>query len=226
MTENNDDPLPLFSPELIKFRDDLEPFLAANPYSSVEEELEVPEQEAEGLGTDAARRFLYLYRILEYASFLYLENEVRSGLRRILTSPHALDNLTPVLERIAAVTQNAKMDEYARFAAVIRENVDTDLLWKEVAHNKAAFCEATSFDGGVSIAALISSSTTCEDFRARGHELVTRSFRDIRNALSHGRDQRTSAVITPSARNLKLLQPWVNLITVAAGEVVLYKDAS
>lgn len=67
---------------------------------------------------------------------------------------------------------------------------------------------------------------TLADWKSRGFESITRSLRDIRNALSHGRDQRTSSVIVPSSRNLHYLQPWVNLIAVVAGEVVLYKDAT
>lgn len=70
---------------------------------------------------DPARSFLYYYRIIEYASYLYLESDIRSSLKKALLSPHALNDLNAVVERIATVTQGAKMDDYARFAAVIRK---------------------------------------------------------------------------------------------------------
>ena len=39
---------------------------------------------------DNARRFLYCYRIIEYASFGYLEAKARIETKRILAAPHAL----------------------------------------------------------------------------------------------------------------------------------------
>lgn len=55
---------------------------------------------------------------------------------------------------------------------------------------------------------------------------VSDAFRKIRNALSHGKDQETTGVIRPTPKNVNLFQPWVHLISAAAGEVVLYKDVT
>ena len=62
------------------------------------------------------------------------------------------------------------------------------------------------------------------DFAVNGIATFSTAVRNIRNALSHGRDQRTTAVIAPTTHNFERLQPWTALMSVAAGEVMVYKD--
>lgn len=180
---------------------------------------------AAGAG-DNARRFLYHYRIIEFAAFFYLEQSSRSAIRKALSSPHASADVDRITEKVMAAINETKMDEVAKFNAVLRENVDPGLLWREVANNKASFCRETKFDGGFTLQPLVGVNMKEEDFAARGLDTAAKSFRDIRNALSHGRDQKTSLVIVPSADNQRRLRPWLNLIAVAAGEVALFGQIS
>ena len=175
---------------------------------------------------DQARRFLYYYRIIEYSSFFYLEASARAAVRKILAAPNAADDVNGVTDRVVAAIGESKLDEYQRFAAIIRDTVDVRVLWTEMEANLKAFTAPTNFDGGFVLASLAGPNCRDEDFAPRGLEIFTKAIRDIRNALSHGRDQKTGMVITPTVRNLNLLQPWVYLIAAAAGEVVLYRDAS
>lgn len=175
---------------------------------------------------DAARKFLYYYRIIEYASFFHLEGSARLAVRRILSAPDAIDDIAGVTDKLMSAFQMSKMDEYARFSQIIADTVDPKLLWQEIKGNVGAFSKETKFDGGFSLRPLIAATTKESTFLPKGVENFTKAIRDIRNALSHGRDHKTSTVITPTSRNLKALQPWVHLIAAAAGEVVLYKDVA
>lgn len=175
---------------------------------------------------DPARRFQYYYRIIEYASFFYLEGSAKQAVKKILSSPNAIDDIASVTEKLMAAFQMSKLDEYARFAQIIQDTVDPKLLWKEIKGNQDAFSKEFKFDGGFVLKPLVANTTKESTFLPKGLETFTKTIRDIRNALSHGRDQKTGTVITPTSRNLKALQPWVHLIASAAGEVVLYKDVT
>jgi hypothetical protein len=172
---------------------------------------------------DAARRFLYYYRIIEYASFFYLQDNAKTAIRRILSAPNALDELDAITERVVSALSVSSLDEYKRFESVIRDCVDSDLLWNEISVNLSAFASDIAFDGGFKLPALIKVGWRGEDFVTNGVGAFVRYIRDARNALSHGRDQRTASVIVPTLSNFRRLQPWVSLIAVASGQVIVYR---
>lgn len=172
---------------------------------------------------DEARRFTYMYRIIEYASHHYIDVQVRSSLKKTLLSPHADVNDPDFIEQIVADVNKNKADEYARFEMLFRATVDMERLWSAVNVNLGFFAERVEFDGGFCLEPLVAPGCRKDDFINCGH--LPKRFRDIRNALSHGRDQKTGTVITPTKRNGRLLQPWIPVITTAAGEVIMFHDA-
>lgn len=175
---------------------------------------------------DPARRFIYCYRIIEYASFSYLDATTRTAVRKILSAPNALDDIAGVSDRVvnAIPRSQSAQQETQRVEAMLHETVDPALLWREVSLNLPAFISDTKFDGGYEVKAIARAGWSEADYVLKGIETFASTTRGIRNALSHGRDQRTAAVIAPTTRNFERLQPWVSLITVAAGEVILYRD--
>ena len=74
------------------------------------------------------------------------------------------------------------------------------------------------------IDALVTTSDNETTFCGNGMIKLCHALRKLRNTLSHGKDQETAGVITPTARNFYLLAPWIHLIATAAGEVMLFKD--
>ena len=174
---------------------------------------------------DPARRFLYSYRIIEYASFSYLELNCRISVRKLLAARNALDDLVTLAERVMNAVQETKLSDVQKLEALLKETVDPALLWREVARNLAAFTTEVRFDGGFTLSGIARVGWKEEDFAVNGISSFAGAIRNIRNALSHGRDLRTSAVITPTAHNFERLQPWTSLIAVAAAEVMVYRDA-
>lgn len=174
---------------------------------------------------DGARRFLYYYRIIEYSAHYYLEATTKSSLKKILSAPYNHDDVSLLVERVLGTLNSGKPDDVAKFNALVRDALDVETAWREITNNKVAFSQAIEFDGGYTLAAVCGPKTDLKEWEPRGIETVSRAFRDIRNALSHGRDQKTGAVIAPTAANFKRLGPWVHLIAATAGEVMLYRDA-
>ena len=139
-------------------------------------------------------------------------------------SPNFMRDSPKAIEDIVASISVQKLEDIARFKAVIRHSVKPELLWRDINANRESFTRETLFDGGFSVKALISKESTETTFGANGVDMFSDSIRKIRNTLSHGKDQETSGVITPTSRNFRLLAPWVHLIATVAGEVVVFRD--
>ena len=168
-------------------------------------------------------RFLYYYRIIEYSAAVYLDTSSRTALRIALALPNALDDLTAVTESVVAAVQRIKMDEFARYETMLKDVVDPKLLWREISLNVDAFTSDTQFDGGYKVSALFSAGRTVADFTLQDVATFARTIREMRNALSHGRDQKTSTTILPTTHNAAKLQPWIAPIRLCASQVILYK---
>ncbi|HML91757.1 hypothetical protein [Methyloceanibacter sp.] len=173
---------------------------------------------------DEVRRFIYYYRIIEYSAALYIENSARMSVRKALAKPNILDDVAAATEILVTAVQQSKMDDFAKLQAMIRDLVDPSHLWTEIEAQPDVFTKKIHFDGGFTLDPLVAVGITKDQYCTNALDNFCRRIKDIRNALSHGRDMRTSSVIAPTHRNYALLQPWVLLISVAAGEVLLYND--
>ncbi|WP_149530670.1 hypothetical protein [Tardiphaga sp. P9-11] len=173
---------------------------------------------------DAAQSFLFYYRILEYLSVYYLTASVRNALRKMLAKPNVLDDIPLVIENLITATAANRQEESQRMDLLLKDTVDAKLLWREIQNNLENYSSPTNFEGGFVLQSLITSKHTEEQFCQQGISTFANRIREVRNALSHGRDVKTAAVIAPTHRNFTLLQPWVDLICVAAGEAILYED--
>jgi hypothetical protein len=173
---------------------------------------------------DEISRFLYFFRIIEYASFSYLDGQARSEIRRILAAPNALDDIGAVTEQAVEAIQKAGIDDYQKCEALFRTIVKPELLWREISNNLDAFSKPIKFDGGFVLEPLVPADQTETQFRLKGIQNFHRSAREIRNALAHGKDLKSAGVISPTIRNFDMLRPWRALICVAAAEVIILKN--
>jgi len=168
-------------------------------------------------------RFILYYRIIEYAAFYYLDADVKLGLSQLLSTPQLANDIEGAIERVVEIVSMNKLDDIPRFKSIVRKAVDNKLIWREMTANKQYFSRDIKFDGGFTIKSPLHDTETEENFCSRGLDTMCDTLRDIRNALSHGRDLKTGSVLTPTPRNLDKLRPWVHLIGTAAGEVVIYR---
>lgn len=170
-------------------------------------------------------KFLNFYRIIEYVSYFHVEKDTLGKLRTELIRPNLLDNLNRSMDAIIGIVQEYKGHKTnERILGVLREAVDPRIIWGEVCVNPDFFTQKTEFDGGLILAKIANTATDKTDVPATFIETFASRITDIRNSLAHGKDQKTGKSIMPTVHNFKLLQPWVHLISAAAGQVVIYES--
>ncbi|CEF53889.1 hypothetical protein predicted by Glimmer/Critica [Acetobacter ghanensis] len=174
---------------------------------------------------DPIQRFLFSYRIIEYISFTYLDAEARNTIKRAIKSPHALHNIEKTTDLVVGAIQGCKLSDVQKLEAVIKELVDPENLWNEISCDTDAFSKSIDFDGGVKLNSLINNGWKFEDFQVNGIDKFCKQIREIRNALSHGREQKTSMVIAPTTKNFSLLRPWAALIAAAAEDIIINRTS-
>jgi hypothetical protein len=169
-------------------------------------------------------QFMLHFRIMEYASTSYAADLLRRRVTRSISRPDLRSNPAVVVDEILEILNGSDtktVDDHGRFMNTIKENVSATILWAEIEKDKELFSKKNSCDGGFSIEPLIDSTATFETFRVKGVEIFARQIREIRNVLSHGKDFPRDGVFRPTRRNLRLLRPWVTLMALASGEVVI-----
>lgn len=173
-----------------------------------------------------AMKFILYYRIVEYASHHFLDEQIRRDVKRYVQKPDFYANLDQSLEHIIGICMPSKQDDIPKFKGVLKECVDMSLIWREIEPNIDFFRKETRFEGGFSVGPLLSKDDKKVNFENGGRDKLADCLRLIRNTLSHGRDMKTGKVIMPTARNFRLLMPWVHLVKTAAAEVVIYQGLS
>ncbi|MCX8476972.1 MAG: hypothetical protein MT490_14360 [Sphingomonas sp.] len=173
--------------------------------------------------TNPASNFLNFYRIIEFVSYGHMHGALRGEIRKILNRPSAVDDVERSSTEILFLLREAKLErEQDTIVRLLQDVIPVERLWNEISQNKAFFAKNTCFEGDLVIDALVAERTEVDTFAPKGVETFARSITQIRNALAHGKDSKSAKAILPTSRNFELLRPWVHLIAVAAGEVVLY----
>lgn len=172
---------------------------------------------------DVTTSFLLHYRILEYVSSYYLQTEQRNALRKLLATPDISSELDATIDSLAGIVREEKGNDIVRFVRMFEELVDSDKIWRQICASPETFTSDLILDGGFQLAPIIANVKSMDSFGPKGMENVARAFRQIRNGLAHGGEAQAGRLILPTSGNFRKLLPWVHLIEVAAGEVVLFE---
>ncbi len=162
--------------------------------------------------------------MLEYAAFYYLREDILRSVRRILASPDAPSHRDDVARQILDIIVEDRTTDEAKIQAVFQQVVDPAALWREIERKLPLFSESTVFDGGFTLPPLVKAGWGLDDFKASWIPKLPDTFRKLRNALVHAREQRLAKCITPSIRNQRLLRPWVLLSEIATEQVITYEE--
>jgi len=173
---------------------------------------------------DHARKFLYAYRIVEHSAFSFVESAPRLAVRKILSAPHVLDDVAKLTSDVVSAVQKSRIDDYQKFEQLLVHAIDPSMLWREISNDLDSFSSETIFDGDFKLTPLVAGAKSREDFLLNGIKNFCGLSRKIRNALSHGKEERQASVITPTMLNYEKLAPWAHLMWIAAGEVILYDN--
>jgi hypothetical protein len=172
---------------------------------------------------DSIQAFLNNYLVVEYAAFFYVGDNIKRSLRKFLSAPNATDNVEALTEQVLEAVGEDKMEPYQKFDNVLQRCVDAALVWRELESNRDFFSGPVQFDGGFSLEPILTKTMTEKDFAVSFATVFGSKVRSIRNALAHGKEQRTMATITPTTENFRKLEPWVRPLAVAAREVMIYR---
>src|SRR5260370_24460552 len=107
---------------------------------------------------------------------------------------------------------------------MLKELIEPQLLWRELKLKVDAFTADTQFEGGFKVNSLFAHGRTAECFTLQDVSTFGRVIRDMRNALSHGRDQKSGTTIMPTTSNLAKFQPWIAPVRLVARQVIHYKS--
>jgi hypothetical protein len=167
-------------------------------------------------------QFIYYFQILEYASFHYVEDEVRRQLLTIISSPDIHSNSEKYVSSILDTISGSRIGEEDKMQKVVKSACRLDDIWKEVQQNIPYFSKTTKFDGGFVVDPIVAENTNLENFRVICYPKIINTINSIRNALVHGREKKSGSVIAPNPRNDLLIQPWVSVIGRMAEQVIIY----
>jgi hypothetical protein len=171
---------------------------------------------------DVFRRFINYYQILEYSAFYFLDKSLQVGVRKVLRQPDALGEIDRTVHALLDVLAENKRQDETRIVELVSTVVDPGQLWACLAPHEKYFSEALVFDGGFELPPLIKPGWTVEEWCCSWSPAYPNALRKIRNALVHGREQRSALVIAPTNVNLNRLRHWLPGLRSAAGQVILY----
>jgi len=169
--------------------------------------------------------FLYYYQVLEYASFYFIEENVRLSISKVLRRPDLISSTDSCLALIMdAITESKQSDEH-KLSAVIQRSGDPSRIWAVIEKYIEYFSEPHVFDGDFELPAFVKKEWTDKDFSTAWIPKLPDSLRKIRNALVHARERRMGNAIIPTKANSQRLSPWLKVIEEVACEVALYRNA-
>jgi hypothetical protein len=172
---------------------------------------------------DPANRFLYAYRIVEHSAFYWIDSIHKASVRKILMSPHALDDIASATEKVIAAVKSSRIEDYHRIEQVVLDCADAGAMWDIVEAYIDVFSTKHIFEGGFELSPLVESVDSKKEFMNSGIRQFCNLTRKIRNALSHGKEERSAAVIAPTRFNQERLRPYAALMARVAGDVLTFQ---
>jgi hypothetical protein len=172
---------------------------------------------------DPIQAFLNYFLILEYASFFYVKEDVKRAVKRHLSAPHATANIDALTEQMLVDLSQDQLEPHQKMDGLLSRCVEPVLVWREMSKNRDYFSTAQTFEGGFSVEPTLSKDATEKTFSSNFVTTFGAKIRSIRNAIAHGKEQRSLTSIVPTTSNFSKLEPWVSAIAVAAREVMIYR---
>jgi hypothetical protein len=169
--------------------------------------------------------FLYYYQILEYAAFYYVNEDLSQKIAIILSAPETPMRVRKATSEIFDIMVDYKIEEYQKMEQIVWRCVNPDILWKIIEPNLGFFLVENVFEGGYQTKPFGKEGWKIEDFRSGWHPILITNLRNMRNAIAHAREKRTSSVVIPNSKNAMQLQPWLYVLKNIAQQILLHYPA-
>ena len=169
-------------------------------------------------------QYLYYFQVLEYAAYYFVEEDFRNKISNILHSPDLLINSDVYSRRLIDEFQNKYYKDNSdslRLYNVIVKYCEYKKIRNELLENKDFFMKDVHFDGEFVIKKLFTKENQIEGGLPNTMQDIKTNIEKIRNVLVHIRESHENKVILPTARNEKLIKPYLYLLRRIAEEVAM-----
>ena len=171
---------------------------------------------------DPFLRFIHYYQILEYAGFYHIKDQVRREVERAIAAPDVMSRPEKAAQQILDAVSADRRPDTHKIDAMIVECVDPQEMWTVLEGSLKDFRKEVELDGGFVLPALVSATTSYEDFEQAWNERFANALHRVRNALVHARESRQSTMIAPTTANRSRIYPWLLPLSQTAARVMLY----
>jgi hypothetical protein len=169
----------------------------------------------------ARMSFLYFYQVLEYSGHYFADDKVRSQLKKFLRCPSVVNCDDRRIGELFSLLTDINQNDDQKMRRMIEEVVDPAVIWREVENDRAFFSAQLQFDGGFSLAPLISKDATLDAWCTSWSPKLFDNLTRIRNCLVHAREKRENRVIFPTTRNNRRIARYLPLIARIAQQVAI-----
>lgn len=168
-------------------------------------------------------KFIFYYQILEYASYYFLNNKIRTKLSRILRDPSLLANINSASMNIIEEMKEtfSQRDDYSRMEQTVNEYISISDIIHEIKTNADSFCKEIIFDGGLCINPIIKNAEAIDHLVDADIPKFLKNIEKIRNTLVHLRESRENKIVLPTQKNDELLRPYLYLLARISEKVAL-----
>lgn len=165
--------------------------------------------------------FLYLYQIIEYAGFYFIDENAKKSLRTFLRDPSLINCDDGKIGKLMSVLTDLQCNDDVKMKRVIEYYCNPETLWKEIENDKSFFSSKIEFAGGFELPALISSDTTPSAWATMWMPKLYDHLTKIRNGLVHARERRQDKVILPTLPNNKKISRYLPLMRRLAEQLAI-----
>lgn len=169
-------------------------------------------------------KYLYYFQVLEYASYYFIEDSFRNKINNILKSPDLLVETNKYSHILINEFQNKYYKDNSdslRLYNVILKHCEYKRIKNEIFENKEYFLKDVEFDGGLKLKRLFKNEGSIESPQPEIMQTIKSNLEKIRNVLVHIRESHENLVILPTARNERLIKPYLYLLRRMAEEVAI-----
>jgi hypothetical protein len=165
--------------------------------------------------------FIYYYQVLEYAGHYFVDEKIKTQLRKFLRDPSLIScDERKIGELFSLLTESNHNDE-VKMRRMIEDVVDPLIIWREIEHDKSFFAKELQFEGGFILPALIGKDTTPETWKTMWTPKLFDQLTKIRNCLVHARERRENRVILPTVHNNRYVRRYLPVIARVAQQIAI-----
>jgi len=168
-------------------------------------------------------KYLFYYQMLEYCSYYYLNDSIKSKILKILKNPDLLEKANDTTKMIIEESRNYVNDsvDSQKLSKIINDFCGFKDVKQEIEDNWEYFSKDIEFDGGFNLPAIINNKNDCEIPPKAIMDNIRKNIEKLRNVLVHLREMRENKTILPTPNNHNLLLPYLYLIRRIAEKIAI-----